>query len=283
MIQNFNQMHYNFIQMPNNFNQNPNFNFNNINPWINNGFFPYNQMYQIQMMMNQMQNNYQQKVKKEDEISDIYNEIKEEKKQILFTRVLDNKSFKILIPSSVRKIDLYGAASRFKKFPFSEMQLFHKDRFLNSDETKIDCIKEGDEIKIIEVLFGVDFSCYDSYISKHENEEKINIDFIHPFLKSVLYFTPNTTIKEMINIYFNKMNIPECQRKHFLFTYDSQKLDINDDILKNKIKNPSKIFSIRVDYWSNSHSLYGSEGKNIIALINFNGRPIDKRVFGTLE
>ena len=97
MIQNFNQMPYNFIQMPNNFNQNPNFNFNNINPWINNGFFPYNQMYQIQMMMNQMQNNYQQKVKKEDEISDIYNEIKEEKKQILFTRVLDNKSFKILI------------------------------------------------------------------------------------------------------------------------------------------------------------------------------------------
>ena len=153
MAQNFNQIPYNFIQMPNNFNQIPNF--NNFNPWINNGFFPYNQMFQIQnqMMMNQMQNNYQQKSKEEDEITDIYNEIKEEKKKIVFTRVLDNKSFKVLIPCSLRKNDLYGAASRFKKFEYSQMQLFHKDKFLNSDETKIDCINEGEEVKIIEVLF----------------------------------------------------------------------------------------------------------------------------------
>lgn len=163
------------------------------------------------------------------------------------------------------------------------MQLFHKDTFLNLDETKIDCIKESDEVKIIEVLFGVDFSCYDSYISKHENEEKINIVFIQPIRKDILYFTPNITIREMINIYFNKMNIPECQRKYFHFFCDSQELDINDDILKNKIKHPSEISSIRVYYWSNSHSLYGSEGKNIIALIYINGRQIGNRVFGTLE
>ena len=165
MAQNFNQMSYNFINMPNNLNQIPNF--NNFNPWVNNGFFPYNQMFQIQnqMMVNQMQNNYQQKSKEKDEITDIYNEIKEEKKQIIFTRVLDNKSFIVLIPCSLRKNDLYGFAIRFKKFAFSQIQLFHKDSFLNADETKIDCIKEGDEVKIIEVLFGVDFSCYDSYLS----------------------------------------------------------------------------------------------------------------------
>ena len=57
----------------------------------------------------------------EDEITDIYKEIKEEKKQIIFTRVLDNKSFIVLIPSSLRKNDLYGAASLFKKFTFSKM------------------------------------------------------------------------------------------------------------------------------------------------------------------
>ena len=103
--------------------------------------------------MNQMQNNYQQKSKEEDEITDIYNEIKEEKKQIIFTRVLDNKSFKVLIPCSLRKNDLYGADCQFTKFEFSQMQLFHKDKFLNSDETKIECINEGEEVKIIEVLF----------------------------------------------------------------------------------------------------------------------------------
>jgi hypothetical protein len=236
------------------------------------------------MMMNQVQNNYQQKSKEEDEITDIYNEIKEEKKQIIFTRVLDNKSFKVLIPCSLRKNDLYGAASRFKKFEFSQMQLFHKDKFLNSDETKIDCINEGDEIKIIEVLFGVDFSYYDSYLSKHENEEKINITFcFQDGRKVVLYLIPNTTIKEMKNLFFNKMNIPECERTNFDFLYDGKKLDANDDIFINKIKDPSKSPSITVLNFYNSHSLYGYKGKNIIALININGRLIAERIFGTLE
>jgi hypothetical protein len=276
MAQNFNQIPYNFIQMPNNFNQIPNF--NNFNPWINNGFFPYDQMFQIQnqMMMNQMQNNYQQKSKEEDEITDIYKEIKEEKKQIIFTRVLDNKSFKVLIPCSLRKNDLYGAASRFKKFEFSQMQLFHKDKFLNSDETKIDCINEGDEIKIIEVLFGVDFSYYDSYLSKHENEEKININFVFPDCrKIVLQSTLNSTIKEMINLFFNKAYIPECERKNFNFLYEAEKLDVNDDIIKNKVKDPSKSPSIVVLNSSSSQSLYGYNGKKIIALIKINGRLID--------
>ena len=277
MAQNFNQMPYNFNQMPNNFNY--------FNPWINNGFYPYNQMFQIQnQMMNQMQNNYQQKSNEKDEINDIFNEIKEKKKQIVFNRVLDNKSFKILIPCSLRKNDLYGAASRFKKFEFSQMQLFHKETFLNSDETKIDCINEGDEVKIIEVLLGVDFSCYDSYLSKHENEEKINIYFCcHDGRKKVLQFTLNTTIKEMANLFFNKMYIPECERENFNFIYEGSTLDVNDEILKNKIKVQSKFPSITVYYWSNSNSLYGHKGKNIGALIYINGRLIAKRIFGTLE
>ena len=267
--------------MPNNFNQIPNF--NNFNPWINNGFFPYNQMFQIQnqMMMNQVQNNYQQKSKEEDEITDIYNEIKEEKKKIVFTRVLDNKSFKVLIPCSLRKNDLYGAASRFKKFEFSLIQLFHKDKFLNSDETKIDCINESDEIKIIEVLLGVDFSYYNSYLSKHENEEKINITFYWDGRKILIQSTINTTIKEMINLFFNKEYIPECERKNFNFLYGGEKLDVNDDIIKNKIKDPSKFPLITV--YNNSHSLYGYNGKNIIALIKINGNLIATRIFGTLE
>ena len=207
--------------MSQNFNQIPNFNY--FNPWINNGFYPYNQMFQIQyqMMMNQMQNNYQQKSNEEDEITDIYNEIKEEKKQIVFTRVLDNKSFKVLIPYSLRKNDLYGAACQFKKFDYSQMQLFHKDTFLNSDETKIDCINEGDEVKIIEVLFGVDFTYYDSYHSKHENEEIINITFCcQDGRKRVFHSTLNTTIKEMVNLFFNKMYIPECERENFFFYWE---------------------------------------------------------------
>ena len=252
---------------------------------MNNGFYPYNQMFQIQnqMMMNQLQNNYQQQSKNEGEISDIYKEIKEKKKQIIFTRVLDNKSFIVLIPCSLRKNDLYGAACRFKKFKFSEIQLFHNETFLNSDETKIDCIKEGNEVKIIEVLFGVDFSCYDSYLSKHENDEKINITFIWGKETRILYFTYYTTIKEMINLFFNEMYIPECERKFFNFIYNAKKLDDNDEILKNKINHPSNFAKIVVVDGSNSKSPYGYKGKNIISSIYINGRLIDKRTFGTLE
>ena len=87
----------------------------------------------------------------------------------------------------------------------------------------------------------------------------------------------------MINLFFNKAYIPKCQRQNFVFLYEGKKLEVNDDILKNKIKNPSKNPSITVLYFSDSYSLYGYKGKNIIALININGRLIAKRIFGTLE
>ena len=154
---------------------------------------------------------------------------------------------------------------------------------MNSDETKIDYINEDDEIKIIEVLFRVDFSYYNSYHSKHENEEKINIIFYWDGRKILLQSTINTTIKEMINLFFNKEYIPECERKNFNFLYGSEKLDVNDDIIKNKIKDPSKFPLIIVLYSSNSQSLYGYNGKNINALIKINGRLIATRIFGTLE
>ena len=168
-------------QMMNNFN-----NLNNINPLFNNGNifymqnqFPnnFNQMnFGNQMLMNNylMMMQLNMNVNKL-EFVDIYKYIKEPKKKIKFLRVLDNKSFNILIPCSLRKNELYFTAKFYKKFECSEIQLFHNETFLNDDETSIDCINEGDEIKIIEQLHGVDFSYYNLYLSKHKNEPLINI------------------------------------------------------------------------------------------------------------
>ena len=139
-----------------------------------------------------------------EDFCDIYDYIKESKKKIVFLRVLDNKSFNLLIPCSLRNNELYYTAEFYKKFECSEIQLFHNEKFLNDDEASIDYINEGDEIKIIEQLHGVDFSYYDLYYSKHKNEILINIFlFIHwKESKKVFHLSSNTSIEEMLKIFF---------------------------------------------------------------------------------
>ena len=48
---------------------------------------------------------------------------------------------------------------------------------MNEDKTTIDSVNDGDEIKIIEQVYGVDFSYYDLYLLKYKNEPKNNITF----------------------------------------------------------------------------------------------------------
>lgn len=213
----------------NNFNQIP-FNnpfMNNINttfnPNLNQNIF-FNQMNQMpnQMMMmlnNQMQMGFNNQ-NIINEYEDVYDYIKEEKKKIIFINVLNNDSIKVLVPNSLRKNELYFTAEKYKKYIHSDIQLYHKERFMNSDETTIDCIEEGDEIKIIEQLHGVDFSYYDLYLLKHKNEPKININVETDYgFKKLLYLTINTSIEEMIKIICFVLNIPEKinKRNYFFF------------------------------------------------------------------
>ena len=101
---------------------------------------------------------------------------------------------------------------------------------MNEDETTIDCVNDGDEIKIIEQLHGVDFSYYDLYLLKHKNEPIINITFNLPNgLKKVLRLTNYTSIKEMIKIILCEMNIPENKPEYFTFLFNGQKLNIFDE------------------------------------------------------
>ena len=81
---------------------------------------------------------------------------------------------------------------------------------MNEDKTTIDSVNDGDEIKIIEQVHGVDFSYYDLYLLKYKNEPKNNITFnLANGLKKVLHLTSNTSIKEMIKIFLFEINIPE--------------------------------------------------------------------------
>ena len=103
---------------------------------------------------------------------------------------------------------------------------------MNSDETTIDCIEEGDEIKIIEQLHGVDFSYYDLYLLKHKNEPKININVETDYgFKKLLHLTINTSIEEMIKIICFVLNIPEkINKRNYFFLFNGNKLKIDDKI-----------------------------------------------------
>jgi hypothetical protein len=161
---------------------------------------------------------------------DVYNYIKEEKKRIIFRRVLDNQEFKVLIPKSLRNDELYSTSKKYKQFRYSEIQLYHNDTFLNNDEEYIDYIKDGDEVKIIEQMHGVDFRYYQKYLSKHKDEPRIIINFSFNAEKRNIFFsvTPNTSIEELIKIFFNQMKIPQNFWQNHFFMYNGKKLDNHD-------------------------------------------------------
>ena len=101
---------------------------------------------------------------------------------------------------------------------------------MNDDETTIDNVKEGNEIKIVELLHGVDFSYYDIYLLKHKNEPKILIIFESTYTdKKYINLTTSTSISEMAKIYFNLINVPENKAKElYSFFLGGEKLDFND-------------------------------------------------------
>ena len=285
-----------FSQIPFNFNPNLNINnpFNNMNNSTYNPNLMFNQMNLMQnqinqinmqnqmnqMMMMQMEMNKNNPIKLDDYI-DKYYYIKEDKKKIKFIRVLDNEVFKVKVPCSLRKNELYYTAKEYKKFEFSEMQLFYKGNFMSEDETTIDCINDDDEIKIIEEIHGIDFSYYDLYLSKHENEPKINVKFKYTNgnIKNLI-FTLNTSIKEMCKIFFYEMKIPENKRKLFLLTWNGIQIYFYDEssLAKKGITNESIIcvqkyrsFYIKLDV-----------GKTITAFVIHNNEEIMKENVGTL-
>ena len=232
-------------------------------------------------MMMQMNMNVQMSEINNSESEDFYDYIKEIKKKIVFLRVLDDNSFNLLIPCSLRKNELYSTANFYKKFECSEMQLFHNEKFLNDDESSIDCIKEGDQIKIIELMQGVDFSSYESYLSKHRNETLFNIILfiVWKEKRRTFQFAINASIEEIIKIFFNELRIPEIKKCEYYFLFNGYKLNINDKstLVQKNIKDGMIIEIHKAINWGFRF------GKNLEALIKEGNKVIGKMPAGTLQ
>ena len=209
----------------NNLNQNNEF--VNQNPFFN----QFNLMQMNPLLMNQFQNMMNPMftdLNDDSKYIDVYDYIKEEKKRIIFIRVLDNKEFKVLIPKSLRNDELYSTSKKYRQFRYSEIQLYHNDTFLNNDDEYIDYIKDGDKVKIIEQIHGVDFRYYPKYLSNLKDEPRIIIQFLFYGGNNYISVTSNTSIEELIKIFFNQMKIPQNFWKNYSFRYNGKELFIHD-------------------------------------------------------
>jgi len=112
--------------------------------------------------------------------------IKEPKKMIIFINS-DYKEYKVNIPLSITKYDLYSIAQNYKCFKnnnyhantgnHSNILLIYNNLILNRDETSIGCINNNDIIIIIEPRNFPDDSYYKSLQERTKNKGYIKFEF----------------------------------------------------------------------------------------------------------
>ena len=175
-------------------------------------------------------NIFENKISLYDEEIDAYPYIKEKKKLIIFERN-DKKQFKVKVPLSLRNNELYFTAIKYKINEYSDMDLFHKNKFLKNDDSPIDNISDGDKVIMAEILDELNNSVYEKeYLPNLNTDEIINIIFIFSSGKrKSMVFSRKTKIKEMIKMFFQESKILEKAKHHYKITYDSEPLNFNDD------------------------------------------------------
>ena len=180
--------------------------------------------------------NIQKVENKEVTYEDIYPYIIDKKINIKF--MTSNNEFKYLsIPSSLRKNELYYIASKYcQKYMLIDSlktiklyKLGKTDIFpLDNDDSPIDCISNGDIIKITDYLPNNNNNYYISLLEKYPYSDKIIINFYNYYEESLInYFLipEDITIEEMINLFFSNIRIPRSFRKEIYFYSGKEKVN----------------------------------------------------------
>lgn len=96
-----------------------------------------------------------------------------------------------------------------------------------NDDSSIDCISNGDFIKINEILDINDFY-YKSLCLKHKNTNIINLRLVG-HAKIARSFPEEITINEMINAFLMELKIPTYFKNNFMFIFNSKYLYYEDN------------------------------------------------------
>ena len=270
-----------------NFNVSPYMNFNNISHLnFNKPNFSFNPnlIFQNMLQMNNLSNmnlpyyNFKDEKLQDKKSNNFNNEksenlypyIKGERKEIIFVNS-KNKIHIVKIPISLRKDEIYSTAEYYKSSYYYEIkQLIHNNKILENDDSSIDCILNGDSLKIIEFL-DCDLSFYDSLLLKHKNSSMINnILFDNKRgIKLLLHF-PEDVI-EMIKSFLCKFEVPFEHINKFKLFHNGLHLKENE-ILKNIINSNhiTRTFIVVEFSGNRSEFLLDKKGKKIKAHLFFN-------------
>ena len=264
-------------------------NFNQINQYENNNLMNMNMPVDNNQNMNfinnlyisnnknqNINNNFNIKEEDNNNIKDIYPYIKEPKKVINFIKA-DNTSQIVKIPIFLRKNELYSTAEEFKCYKYSDIiQLNHKNKILNNDDSSIDLILNGDSIKIIED---------NSLFLKYKNAKKINIIFCAPSgLKTKLYLPVDITVNEMIKAFLFESKIPYKYKNRIDFLYNCSLLSFSENKLLKDFIFQNNAFIDIIDIYNSLDYIYlsGKPGKTLEVNIEYNKNIFTKILVGTL-
>jgi len=181
-------------------------------------------------------------------------------------------------------------AEKYKSSIFySIKQLIHNNKILENDDSSIDCILEGDSIKIIEFLDDCDLAYYDSLLLKYKNllSPEINVVFstISQY-KVGMVFPEDITGIEMKKSFCSREKFPfkYIKNNYLGFEYNGKNISDNQ-ILKNIFITSSANFIYVVERQSVIFPILVVEGKRIRASFYSNNEK--KRIFdidiGTLN
>jgi len=143
----------------------------------NNDYMNFDNPNQIKNMIYFLSLNYH-KLDISDNIEDPLYYIEEPKKIINF-RNSDYKQYKVNIPLTITKYELYSIVQKYKCFKnndladenHSNILLIHNNLILNRDETSIECINENDVVIVVEPRNFPDDSYYKSLQERNKKKE----------------------------------------------------------------------------------------------------------------
>ena len=213
--QNLNQINSNFIQNMNMNNLNPNLNMNlsNLSKHNNDQIIQNNNMNQ-----NLDMNNFNLMPMGGSCIKNI---------TFLYLNIRKN----VNIPFYMTKKELYNKAFEiYQKIdynPYYKFLLFHNKKVLDIEENSIEDISTGDLIYI-----ETDFY-YNKLMKKHENSNKMNIEFIkYTGFRRNCIFPNDISVKEMIKSFLSLM--PKYKNENIRFKYNTGCLNLEESTTLNK-------------------------------------------------
>ena len=209
----------------------------------NNDNMNYNMPNQIKNILNLINPNFSGlKYNDINKIEDPLYYIKAPKKIIKFINS-DYLIYNVRIPKTITKFDLYTIAKLYKnnQRSNSDVLLIYQNKVLAQDESSIETISDGDEIRIIEPRNYPDDSYY-NFLSQKLGK-KLNIIFQLPSGQKSIFILPETTlVSDMIKALKLKLGL---ENNYSSLIYNSDNFgDKYDWKIKNVLKNGDKILVI---------------------------------------